>query len=85
MLLERLESDKFPNPSTFIFWKMNFRSGICSASTSLVGDDWNQRGEFGKPMELVGNNLLNFETFDAKVANSLKKSLVTNDQDCVHW
>ena len=32
-----------------------------------------------KPMELVGNNLLNFETFDAKIANSLKKSLVTND------
>ena len=38
-----------------------------------------------KPMELVRNHLLNFETFDAKIANSLKKSLVTNDQDCVHW
>ena len=29
---ERLEFDKFPNPSTFAVWKMSFRSEDCSVS-----------------------------------------------------
>ena len=30
--MERLEMDMFPNPSTFAFWKMSFRSEVCSGS-----------------------------------------------------
>ena len=60
---ERLEFDKFPNPSTVTLWKMNFRREGCSGSCHPS----------------YGSNLPNFQALDAKTANFLLGLLAAND------
>ena len=49
---ERLEFDKFPNPSTFAFRKMNFMSEVCSCSCHpLHAMIWIREIDSAKPVE----------------------------------
>ena len=79
---ERVEFDQFPNPSTFAFWKLNFWSEVCSGSRhpshAMI---WLSEIASAKEVydsrtsgSILGTNLTNYETLNATIVNSLKKT-----------
>ena len=88
--ISELQFDKFPNPSSFLCWKINFRNQVttCSdfPSEAML---WIKEVEMVDSMDelkssrsVAGKKFLpNFEMLDAKIACALNKIIQTAEPD----
>ena len=75
-----LQYDKFPAPSSFLYWKTRFKNQVTTCSDCPSGAVlWvteegvvDSLDELKSPRSIAGDNFPNFEMLDARIASSLK-------------
>ena len=74
--------DKFPTPSSFVYWKIRFKSQVTTCSDfPLEATLWTKEVEMGDSVNdifkslrsIASKNFPNFEMLDAKIASALNK------------
>ena len=92
--VSELHFEKFPTPSTFLYWKTNFKTGVRSGlGHPSEATPWNKK-KFGKATSvddlktsrsICGRIYPNFETLHARIATAQKKiSQMSNFKRKVH-
>ena len=75
--ISELQFDKYPNPSSFMCWKIRFRSQVttCSdfPSEAMLWIKEVEMDELKSSRSVAGKKFPNFEVLDAKIASALDK------------
>ena len=80
--ISELQFDEFTTPSSFLYWKIRFKSQVTTCSDfPLEAMLWIKEVEMGDSVNellkslrsIAGNNFPNFEMLDAKIASALNK------------
>ena len=90
-----LQIEKFRTPSSFLYWKMNFRTEVCSGSSSPAEAmlPWMKEVEMASSFvdlntlqSIFGRQCQNFETLDTRIASGLKKIIQnSNFEKKIHF
>ena len=79
--ISELQFEKFPSPSTFLCWKTNFKTEVCSVSSHPAEamprikevEIATSVDDLKTSRLITGRIYPNFETLDARIATALKK------------
>ena len=85
--ISELQFDKFPNPQSFMVWKIRFKTQVTSCSDFLSDamlwikevEVVHSLDELKSSRSVYGKDFPNFEMLDAKIASALNK-IIQNSQ-----